>query len=161
MPTQTHTAPTTKHAIMTSTVLAVLLRVAGPVEIGMTTHALGTPQRQVSLRIGDVLVHLTDPRVAELVRQRWDAALGTALRLPPRVSQTWLAPRPGTYPTAISVQLTDHVRVAARFVAANPEQRQPGHLEIRVDHLVWQICDFTAWRAIGDAWFAAQQHLQD
>jgi len=113
MNTQNLTTPATERAMLTSTVIAVLLRVAGPVEIGISAHALGTRERQVSLRIGDVLVYLADPEVAGRVRQRWDAALGAALRLPRRASQTWLGPRPGTYPTAISAQLTDQVQVAA------------------------------------------------
>lgn len=161
MNSHTHSTTAAERAMLTSTVIAVLLRVAGPVEIGISAHALRTPERQVSLRIGDVLVHLTDPDVAGRVRQCWDAALGAALRLPRQTSQTWLGPRPGTYPTAIGVQFTDQVQVATKFVPANLERRQPGHLEIRVDHLAWQICDFAAWRAIGDAWLAAQHHLQE
>lgn len=46
-----------------------------------------------------------------------------------------------------------------RFVPADPDRRQPGHLEVRVDQLTWQVCDLTAWRAIGDAWLRAHQLL--
>ena len=146
--------------VLTSTVLAVVMRVAGPVETGVRAHALGYPERQVSVRIGDVVVHLRDPRTAARIRERWDAGLGMALRLRERVSQTWLAPRPGTYPAAVSVQLTDAVRISNRFVPAEPERRDPAHLEVRLDQLVWQVCDLTAWRAIGDAWLGAQQQLR-
>lgn len=123
--------------LLTSTVLAVVLRVAGPVETGVVGHGLGHPERQASVRIGDAVIHLRDPKTAALVRQRWDAGLGAALRLRERVSQTWLAPRPGTYPAAVSVQLTDQVRVTHRFVPADPDRRQPAHLEARVDQLTW------------------------
>ena len=156
------TFETAEHArpLLTSTALAVVLRVAGPVETGVTGHGLGHPERQVSVRIGDAVVHLRDPKTAALVRQRWDAGLGAALRLRERVSQTWLAPRPGTYPAAVSLQLTDQVRVTHRFVPADPGGRRPAHLEARVDQLTWQICDLTAWRAIGDAWLAAHQLIR-
>jgi hypothetical protein len=30
---------------------------------------------------------------------------------------------------------------------------------MRVDRLVWQVCDRQAWQRIGQAWFDAQQHL--
>jgi hypothetical protein len=146
--------------LVTSTVLAVVLRVAGPVQTGVIAHGAGHPERQVSARIGDAVIHLRDPRVAALVRQRWDAALGSALRLRERVSQTWLRPRPGTYPAAVSVQLTDQVEVTHCFVPANPASRQPPYLEVRVDQLVWQVCDQLAWRTIGDVWLAVHQQLR-
>ncbi|MDQ2710155.1 MAG: hypothetical protein M3Z25_22160 [Actinomycetota bacterium] len=146
--------------LLTSTVLAVVLRVAGPVETGIVAHGMGHPERQVSVRIGDAVVHLRDPKTAALVRQRWDAGLGAALRLRERVSQTWLAPRPGTYPAAVSLQVTDQVRVTHRFVPADPDRRQPAHLEARIDQLTWQVCDLTAWRAIGDAWLQAHQLIR-
>ncbi|MGD9991442.1 hypothetical protein [Pseudonocardia sp.] len=152
---------TTKQApLITSTVLAVVLRVAGPVTVGVLPHGLGHPERQVSVRIGDVVVHLTDKRVAARIRQRWDASVGQALRLREQVSQTWLRPRPGTYPAAVSVQLTDQVEIMSRFVPADLVGLQPAYLEVRVDQLVWQVCDLTAWRTIGDAWLAAQQYLE-
>lgn len=146
--------------LLTSTVLAVVLRVAGQVQTGVIAHGSGHPERQVSVRIGDAVIHLRDPKVAAVVRQRWDAALGSALRLRERVSQTWLRPRPGTYPAAVSVQLTDQVEVTHQFVPANPDRRQPAYLEVRVDQLVWHVCDQLAWRTIGDAWLAAHQQLR-
>jgi len=166
----TYTDPTAKarafetadqaRPLLSSTVLAVVLRVAGPVETGVTGHALGHPERQVSVRIGDAVIHLRDPKTAAMLRQRWDAGLGAALRLRERVSQTWLAPRPGTYPVAVGVQLTDQVRVTHRFVSADPARRQPAHLEAQVDQLTFQVCDLTAWRAIGDAWLSAHQLIR-
>jgi hypothetical protein len=146
--------------LLTSTVLAVVLRVAGEVQTGVIAHGSGQPERQVSVRIGDAVIHLRDPKVAAVVRQRWDAALGSALRLREKVSQTWLRPRPGTYPAAVSVQLTNQVEVAHCFVRAAPDKRQPAYLEVRVDQLVWQVCDQLAWRTIGDAWLAAHQQLR-
>jgi hypothetical protein len=32
-------------------------------------------------------------------------------------------------------------------------------VRIRVDRLVWQVCDQQSWRRIADAWFAAQRYL--
>lgn len=146
--------------VITSTVLAVVMRVAGPVTTGVLPHGLGTPERQVSVRIGDVVVHLAEAKVAARVRQQWDAGVGMALQLRQRVSQTWLHPRPGTYPAAVSVQLTEHVKVSTVFVPGNPQKRRPDHLRVQVDQLVWEVCDIEAWRTIGDAWLAAQQYLE-
>jgi hypothetical protein len=33
-------------------------------------------------------------------------------------------------------------------------------VEVRVDQLVWQVCDLTGWRTIGDVWLEAQHLLQ-
>jgi hypothetical protein len=119
------TAAEQTRPLVTSTVMAVVLRVAGPVETGVIAHGLGHPERQASVRIGDAVIHLRVPNVAALVRQRWDGALGSALRLRERVSQTWLRPRPDTYPAAVSVQLTDQTEVFHRFMPADPTRRQP------------------------------------
>lgn len=146
--------------VITSTVLAVVMRVAGPVTTGVLPYGLGTPERQVSVRIGDVVVHLAAAKVAARVRQQWDAGVGMALQLRRRVSQTWLHPRPGTYPAAVSVQLTEHVKVSTVFVPGNLEKRRPEHVRVQVDQLVWEVCDIEAWRIIGDAWLTAQQHLE-
>ena len=146
--------------VLASTVLAVLMRVAGPVPTQVHPHAVGQPEQQVSVRIGDALVYLSDPVVGARIRQQWDAAQYLAShRLPERVSQTWLAPRPGKYPVAVAVRLTGPVEVHTQWIAGRPRTRTPAHLRIQVDQLVWQVCDQQAWRRIGDAWFAAQQYL--
>ena len=44
---------------------------------------------------------------------------------------------------------------------ARVQSGTPPHLRMRVDRLVWQVCDQQSWRAIGDAWFAAQRHLEE
>lgn len=145
--------------VVTSSVLAVVMRVAGPVTTGVLPYGSGTPEQQVSVRIGDAVVLLRDRRTAARVRQQWDAGVGMALRLRRQVSQTWLRPRPGTYPVAVSVQLTERVRVSSVFVTGDAQKRCPDHLRVQVDQLVWEVCDIEAWRAIGDAWLAAYQCL--
>ena len=148
--------------VMASTVLAVVMRVAGPVITEVRSHALGTPERQVIARIGDALVYLTDSKAAAHVRQRWDAAQYLVVqRLPERVSQTWLAPTPGAYPVGVTVQFTGEVTVSTQPMGAHRETGTPPHLRMRVDRLVWQVCDQQSWRAIGDAWFAAQRYLDE
>ena len=49
--------------------------------------------------------------------------------------------------------------VRARVAASRRKSRTPPHLRIRMDRLVWQVCDVEAWRAIGDALFTAQRYL--
>jgi hypothetical protein len=155
-----HTSNPKQIPELASAVIAVILRVAGPVMTEVRPYAIGTPERQVTARIGDALVYLTDRRLAGRIRQQWDASQYLATkRLPERVSQTWLAHTVDTYPVGVTVQLTGQVRVTARYLPAHRETQTPPHLRMQVDRLVWQVCDLQAWRAIGDAWFEAQRHL--
>lgn len=122
--------PTTDTRQLTSTVIAVILRVAGMVTIDVRSHAIGTPQRQVTARIGDALLYLTDPRTVARVRQQWDAAQYIAARrLPETVSQTWLAnPQPQTYPLGVTLRLEGPVPVTSRWMAGSPTTGTPPHL---------------------------------
>lgn len=84
-------------AVFACAVVAVVMRVAGPVATQVRPYALGQPEQQVTARIGDVVVYLTEPAVAGRIRQQWDAwHYLISQRLPERVSQTWLSPTPGT-----------------------------------------------------------------
>jgi hypothetical protein len=145
---------------LASNVLAVIVRVAGPVITEVRPHAVGYPERQVSVRLGDVLLYLTEPKTIARLRQRWDGAQYLATRLPEQVSQTWLAHEPDRYPLGVSLQLTGEVKVEAQWIAGRRETRTPSHLRIRADRVVWQVCDRVAWRAIGDALFEAQRYMQ-
>lgn len=105
MTTQQLTSPQPA-PVLSSTVLAVVMRVAGPVPTEVYPHAIGHPEQQVTARIGDAVVYLTEPALAGRIRQQWDAAQYlAATRLPERVSQTWLAPQPGTYPLGVALRL--------------------------------------------------------
>ncbi|MGH3984399.1 MAG: hypothetical protein ACRDST_17370, partial [Pseudonocardiaceae bacterium] len=102
--------------VLASTVLSVVMRVAGPVPTDVHPYALGHPEQQVTARIGDAIVYLTEPTVAARIRQQWDAAQYlAATRLPERVSQTWLAPTPDTYPLGVALRLTGAVEVATQW----------------------------------------------
>lgn len=147
-------------SVVTSTVLAVVMRVAGPVPTEVHPYAIGYPEQQVTARIGDAVLYLTEPAVAGYVRQQWDATQYlAACRLPERVSQTWLAPRPGTYPIGVTLRLTHHVEVTTQWATGRSSTRTPAHLRIQVGQLVWQVCDRESWRRIGDAWFDVQRYL--
>lgn len=153
------TAPQSVPALA-STVLTVVMRVAGLVPTNVHSHAIGHPEQQITARIGDAVVYLTEPMVAERIRQQWDAAQYLAMaRLPERVSHTWLVPQPGTYPLGVALRLTGTVEVTTQWIDEHRATSTPAHLRVRVDRLIWQVCDRQAWHRIGDAWFDAQQYL--
>ncbi|MPZ64540.1 MAG: hypothetical protein GEU83_03145 [Pseudonocardiaceae bacterium] len=145
--------------IMTSTVLGVTMRVAGAVRTEVHAYAIGTGEQQVTARLGDVLVYVSDPTVADRVRAHWDSAILAAHKLPSRVSQTWLNPKPGTYPLTVAARLVGPVDLAAAYVPADRTTHTPAHLRMRVNQLVWQVCDRDSWRALSDAWFQIHRDL--
>jgi hypothetical protein len=141
-------------------VLSVVMRVAGPVPTDVQPHAVGYPEQQVIARLGDAVVYLTEAAVAARIRQQWDAAQYlVAARLPERISQTWLTPTPGTYPLSVVLRLTGSIEVTTHWISGRHATNTPAHVRLRVDRLVWQVCDQQSWRRIADAWFAAQQYL--
>jgi hypothetical protein len=99
---------------LASNVLAVIVRVAGPVITEVRAHAIGYPEGHVCIRLGDVLLYLADPVAVALLRQRWDSSQYLATRLPDQVSQTWLAHDQDHYPLGISAQLTGEVEPGFR-----------------------------------------------
>ncbi len=145
--------------ILSSTVLGVTLRVAGAVTTEVHPFAIGTAEQQVTARLGDVLIYVSDPGIADRVRALFDGAILTAHKLPSRVSQTWLHPKPGTYPLTVAARLTDPVELASAYVPADRASRRPAHVRVRINELCWEICDRDSWRALADAWFAIHQHL--
>lgn len=124
----TSTCPT-EPPVPASTVLAVVMRVAGPVPTEVRPFALGHPEQQVTARIGDAVLYLTDRAVAAHIRQRWDATQYlAACRLPDHVSHTWLAPRPDTYPPGVALRLTTKLDITSRWAAGWANTRTPAHL---------------------------------
>ncbi len=153
------TAPRSIPALA-STVLTVVMRVAGAVPTTVHPYSIGHPEQQVIARIGDAIVYLTEPAVAARIRQQWDATYYlAATRLPERVSQTWLVPQPGTYPLGVALRLTGAVAVTTQWITEHRTTNTPAHLRVRVDRLIWQVCDQQSWHHIGQAWFDAQRYL--
>ncbi|MGH3764780.1 MAG: hypothetical protein ACRDTX_06475 [Pseudonocardiaceae bacterium] len=97
--TTTQQSPTSPHTVLASTVLTVVMRVAGPVPIEVRPYALGHPEQQVSARIGDAVIYLTEPGVAARIRQQWDAA--HCLWRPGSPTEP---PKPGSPPRRIPTQ---------------------------------------------------------
>jgi hypothetical protein len=155
----TTTGSTASGYRLTSTVVSAVVRLAGPVSTGITAQFVGMPEQLLVVRVGNVLLYLTDPAIARRIHTFWDAQQHLVRRLPARASQTWLGPRPGSYPLAVAMQPTQPVPLSARWIRAQPSHHLPAHLQIRIDQLVWQVCDTAAWASVGDAWFDAQRQL--
>jgi hypothetical protein len=146
---------------LASNVLALIVRVAGPVITGVRAHAVGHPEQRICVRLGDVLLDLVDTDAVAVLRQKWDATRYLAGRLPERVSRTWLGHEPERYPLAATVQLAGAVELSVRWITGRQSTRTPDHLRVQIEQrMVWQVCDLQAWTAISDALFEAQRQTQ-
>ena len=125
--------PTTDQ--LTSTVIAVVLRVAGAVVTDVRPHAIGTPHRQVTARIGDVLLYLTDPRTVDLSIDPSDRPYGSLFgRRPDLIDygqvgfgrlttpEAWLSTWSGLSSNADFVRCAPGVTVPTLFVELTGDQ---------------------------------------
>lgn len=153
--------PSTKPTVRTpaSTVVAAVFRVTGEVPIATRTYALGTPEQQITIRLGDAVLYLHHAAVAHRINRRWQDGLFLAWQhLPRLLTPTALGAVPGTYPAAVAQRLTDLADLTVTWCPARPTSPVPPHLHAELGVLTWQVCDFLAWHRIGQAWsFAATQ----
>lgn len=84
--------------ILTSTVLGVTLRVAGAVPTETHAYAIGTPEQQVTARLGDVLIYISDPGIADLIRPSLTGQFW------PRTSCPAGCRRPGCTPSRVPIR---------------------------------------------------------
>lgn len=143
-----------------STITAVTVRVAGALPIEVSLRNLGTAEQEASMRMGELLVCVRSPSVAERISQVWTyakpivctlpqlASVGK-LHLPVRVSLVGTIVRFAGYPTCTTVG-----------VPARCGSQQPAHVRIQVGPLAWEVCDQLAWHTITRAWRTLTRQLQ-
>lgn len=54
-----------------SAITAATVRVAGEVHTDLTVRHLGQPEQEASLRVGELLLYVRDPRIVQQVSQVW------------------------------------------------------------------------------------------
>lgn len=55
--------------------------------------------------------------------------------------------------------MTAPIAVTTQWMPGRGATNTPAHVRLRVDRLVWQVCDQQTWRRIADASFTAQRYL--
>ncbi|HKR51757.1 MAG TPA: hypothetical protein VJT72_19665 [Pseudonocardiaceae bacterium] len=88
--------------VLAFTVLSVVMRVAGPVPTSVDPYALGHPEQQVTARIGDSVVYLTEPTVWPCGQVACWASKSMAK---PGVVPAWLAGRGTPHRTCAQLRL--------------------------------------------------------
>jgi hypothetical protein len=146
---------------VTSTVMSVVLRAGGRIHTEVKGIGRGTLLPQVNIRLGDLLLFITDVEAMRRVRQQWDAQQFYAQRLPEEAPAEWVQATPGTYPATAALRLTSTTGVAGQWVPGSVQLRTPPHVRMVLDRCVWQVVDRTAWNRISDALHDGERHMSD
>ena len=141
-----------------STVMNVVVRVAGIVPVRLDLAHVGTAEQQLGLSLGTVLIYLRSGLTARSVAEEWSNAQVLARSLAPAVVGRRPLPIGPAVVTAM-VQLGGVPRVVSTVDAVRPGV--PAMVRIQVGPVTWQVCDATAYASLLRAWRQAARLLGD
>lgn len=157
-PDQPTTATRARTIPSSSTVMNVVVRVAGIVPVRFDVAHVGTTEQQLGLSLGTVLVYLRSGRTARSVAEEWNNARVLVRSLAPAVVGRRPLPIGPSVVTAM-VQLAGVPRVVSAAEPARPGV--PAMLRVQVGPVTWQVCDATAYASLLRAWRQAARLLGD
>lgn len=138
-----------------SAIMGMSVRVSGAVPIRVDAHHIGTPEQEVALTLGSVLVYMRSRQTAAAVVQGWRSAAVAAQCLGParplRDHRAALVSVMGSQVSAL-VRLGGLPTVTAAPVPRQKGTPTPTHVRIQVGPLVWQVCDWNAYERIAEGW---------
>lgn len=142
-----------------SVITAATMRVAGQVPTEITLRHLGEPEQEASLRIGELLIYLRDPHIAEQIAQLWTQAKPATSALPNMLgaSRLHLPIRVGL--VGVIVRLGGDPRCTTTWMPGRSGVAHPAHVRVEVGPIVWEICDRAAWHSIGRGWTVLHRQL--
>lgn len=142
-------------------VMGMVLRVAGPVAYRVDMQFAGTPERQLGLSMGMVLIYLRSHYTAVKVARAWSSAAPLVASLPPVLPgarRSVMAPK-GPWSTAMMVRLGGAPNVTGGLVEPVAGTEATRMLRMRVGPLVWELCDAAAYAATLKGWKLAADML--
>ncbi|WP_214369806.1 hypothetical protein [Pseudonocardia sp. H11422] len=146
-----------------SAVLETIVRVSGAVPVRLDATHVGTPEQQVGLTLGSVLVYLRSQQTVRVIVEGWQSAAVAARHLGPArpIShhRAGLAPAAGSQVSTL-VRLGGIPTVLAAPITRRPGSPVPSHVRIQVGPIVWQVCDWNAYEALAAGWRRAADLLR-
>lgn len=157
---QTTTATASEQAVAAeeasrgfSSVSNIAVRVAGFVPNRVDLKFAGTPQQQLGLSLGPVLVFMGTYLTARAIADRWAEAAPLARSLshtlPP---QRRSAMTSGPWLLSAMVRLAGTPTVHSEVLTAQPGRELPTMLRIQVGPVTWELADAVAFTAMLNAW---------
>jgi len=141
-------------------VMNVVVRVAGIIPARLDLTHVGTPEQQLGLSLGTVLVYLRSGLTARAVAEGWGRAAVLARPLSPAIAgRRPLVVGPST--VAVLAQLAGLPTVDAAFEPARAGGAVPALLRVQVGPVTWELCDANAYTSLLRAWRQAARLLGD
>jgi hypothetical protein len=142
-----------------SAITAATIRVVGQVPTDICVSHLGTTEQEASLRIGELLIYLSDPHIAHQVAELWAQAKASTSALPNVIGarRANLPARVGL--VGVIVRLGGDPQCGTTWIPGQPESVHPAHVRVEVGPIKWEVCDRAAWHSIGRAWALLDRHL--
>lgn len=142
-----------------SVITAATIRLAGQVPSDLAINHLGTREQEASLRIGELLIYVRDPRTVATITQLWTQKRAATAALPHVIgpSRLHLPVRVGL--VGVIVRLGGEPACTASWVAGRPGVAEPSHMRVEIGPIVWEICDQVAWHTVGHTWTVLHRQL--
>lgn len=143
-----------------SVVTNLVVRAAGLVPARLDIAHVGTPEQQLGLALGAVLIYIRTGVTARAVADGWSRASVLARSLSPAVAgQRPLMVGPTT--VAAMVRLAGVPDVGAAFQHSRADGAVPAILRVQIGPVTWEVCDATAYASMLRAWRQAARLLGD
>lgn len=136
--------------------MTVGVRVAGRVPTRVDLRFAGTPEQQLGLSLGTVLVYLSSHLAARAVALAWGQAAPLARSLSPLLP----APRrpvvaTGPWSTSTMVRMFGVPSVDTLLMAARQGTNLPTMLRMQVGPITWELADAAVYTSLLGAWRTA------
>lgn len=152
--------PQARMITASSVVTNLVVRAAGLVPTRLDLAHVGTPEQQLGLTLGGVLIYMRHGVTARAVAEGWSGAAVLAQSLRPAVAGR----RPlliGPTTVAAMVRLAGLPDVGAMLEPARADGAVPAVLRVQMGPVTWEICDATAYTSMLRAWRQAARLLGD
>lgn len=141
-------------------VMGFSVRVAGRIPTRLDLRHAGTPDRQLGLSLGMVLLYLRTHDTARLVEQGWASAAPLARSLTPfLVGRRRGVMATGPWSVAAMVQLGGAPTITGGLIETRPGSEPPTMLRLQVGPITWDLCDAAAYTSTLGGWRAAANLL--
>jgi len=158
MSARTSDHPTTAPSTVPSSavVTRLIVRVRGIVPARMDVTHVGTPEQQLGLTLGGVLIYIRAGATAREVADGWSAAAVHARALGVAVVGRRAVPA-----SPLSVVAMVRLGGLPRVTAAVEHVGQAALLRLQVGPVIWEVCDATAYTSMLRTWRQAARLLGD
>jgi len=135
-------------------VMGFSVRVAGRVPSRVDVQHAGTPECQLGLSLGTVLVYLSSHYTAQIIAGSWASAAPVAASLVPQLPgrRRGALLSGGPWSVAAMVRMNGTPNVTGGLIAGRPGSEVPAMLRLRVGPVTWDLCDAAAYTTTLAAW---------